>query len=94
VTPSGASGPPRAGEEDPEFIFTAEGLLGLLPGVSRSGSTMTGGMATGLSRRAAAKFSFMMSAPAILGSFLMEGKDALEAGYYTEIEFLMQFRNY
>lgn len=54
--------------------------VALLPGVSRSGATLLGGTASGLSRAAAAKFSFMMSAPAILGSFLMEGKDAVETG--------------
>lgn len=54
--------------------------VALLPGVSRSGSTLLGGVLGGLSRGAAAKFSFMMSAPAILGSFLMKGKDAIETG--------------
>ena len=54
--------------------------IALLPGVSRSGSTLLGGVLGGLSRRTAAKFSFMMSAPAILGSFLMETKKALDAG--------------
>jgi len=53
--------------------------IALLPGVSRSGATLLGGVSTGLSRGTAAKFSFMMSAPAILGSFLKEGKDAIEA---------------
>lgn len=52
--------------------------VALVPGISRSGSTLLGGVASGLTRRAAAKFSFMMSAPAILGSFLMEGKKAVE----------------
>lgn len=59
--------------------------VGMIPGVSRSGSTITGGVATGLNKQAAARFSFMMSAPAILGSLLMEGKDALEEGYFSEI---------
>ena len=54
--------------------------IALLPGVSRSGSTLLGGVSSGLSRATAAKFSFMMSAPAILGSFVMEGKDAIEQG--------------
>ena len=54
--------------------------IALLPGVSRSGSTLLGGVAGGLSRKTAAKFSFMMSAPAILGSFVMEAKDAIDAG--------------
>lgn len=60
--------------------------IGMIPGVSRSGSTILGGVCTGLNKSTAAKFSFMMSAPAILGSLLMEGKDALEAGYIHEIE--------
>ena len=58
----------------------------MLPGVSRSGSTITGGVLTGTAKNAAARFSFMMSAPAILGSLLMEGKDALEEGYIHDIE--------
>lgn len=61
--------------------------VGMIPGISRSGSTILGGVATGLSRASAAKFSFMMSAPAILGSLLMEGKDALDEGYLSEIAF-------
>ena len=52
--------------------------IALLPGVSRSGSTLLGGIVSGLDRKTAVKFSFMMSAPAILGSFLAEGKDAVE----------------
>ena len=60
--------------------------IGMIPGISRSGSTILGGVSTGLNRTNAAKFSFMMSAPAILGSLLMEGKDALELGYLSEIE--------
>ena len=62
--------------------------IGMIPGVSRSGSTITGGVMTGVRKDAAARFSFMMSAPAILGSLLMEGKDALEEGYIHEIELI------
>ena len=60
--------------------------IGMIPGVSRSGSTILGGVSTGLNRTTAAKFSFMMSAPAILGSLLMEGKDAIDAGYINDIQ--------
>lgn len=49
----------------------------ILPGVSRSGSTIAAGVASGLRRRKAADFSFMMSAPAILGSLAMSLKDLL-----------------
>ena len=59
--------------------------LGLLPGVSRSGSTISGGLLSGLDRKAAAKFSFMMSAPAVLGSLLVEGKHALDDGLFAHL---------
>ena len=59
--------------------------IGMIPGISRSGSTILGGVSTGLNKTSAAKFSFMMSAPAILGSLLMEGKDAVSEGYISEI---------
>ncbi len=62
--------------------------IGMIPGVSRSGSTILGGVSTGLNRTTAAKFSFMMSAPAIVGSLLMEGKDAVEMGYIQEISLI------
>lgn len=54
--------------------------IGTLPGISRSGSTISGAMFTGLDKSAAADFSFLMSIPAILGSAVLEGKDAIEAG--------------
>ncbi len=62
--------------------------IGMIPGISRSGSTILGGVSTGLNKTNAAKFSFMMSAPAILGSLLMEGKDAVSEGYISEIPVL------
>ena len=60
--------------------------IGMIPGISRSGSTIFGGVATGLDKKEAARFCFMMRAPAILGSLLLEGKDAVEAGYINQIE--------
>ena len=59
--------------------------LGMMTGISRSGSTTLGGVMAGLSRRSAIKFCFMMSAPAVLGSLLVEGKDAYEAGAFSAI---------
>lgn len=55
-------------------------VVGMLPGVSRSGSTIFGGVASGLTRESAARFSFMMSLPAIVASFLKEGYDAVKGG--------------
>ena len=60
--------------------------ISLLPGVSRSGSTLTGGLCSKLDRKAAAKFAFMMSAPAILDSLIFEGKSAIENGYLAELD--------
>lgn len=42
--------------------------LALIPGVSRSGITMTAGLMTGLQRQAAARFSFLLAAPITLGA--------------------------
>lgn len=44
----------------------------LLPGLSRSGVTMSAGMMSGLSREAAARFSFLLAIPAILGATVLE----------------------
>lgn len=52
---------------DAVFIGTAQGLA-ILPAVSRSGLTITGALARGLDRQFAARFSFLVSIPAILGA--------------------------
>ena len=54
-----------------------------LPGISRSGSTIAAGMATGLDRGFAVNFSFLMSLPAVLGATILETKKAVEAGVDT-----------
>jgi undecaprenyl-diphosphatase len=46
--------------------------LALIPAISRSGSTILAGMALGVKREDAAKFSFLISIPAILGAVLLE----------------------
>jgi len=46
--------------------------MAILPGISRSGSTICAGQFLGLSREAAATFSFMMAIPAILGAVVLE----------------------
>ncbi len=53
--------------------------LALFPGVSRSGSTITAGLLRGLDRAAAARFSFLLGIPAILGAGLLSGLDLLQA---------------
>ncbi|MDQ3666655.1 MAG: UDP-diphosphatase [Acidobacteriota bacterium] len=52
-------------------------VLALLPGSSRSGSTMMGGLFAGQTRETAARFSFLLSIPAIAASGLLELREAL-----------------
>ncbi|MCF8411815.1 MAG: undecaprenyl-diphosphatase UppP [Melioribacteraceae bacterium] len=52
--------------------------LALIPGSSRSGTTITAGLFIGFERETAARFSFLLSVPAILGSGLLEFYHSLE----------------
>ncbi len=52
-------------------------VLALFPGVSRSGSTITGGMLRNLDRPTAARFSFLMSVPVMAGAGVIALKDML-----------------
>lgn len=52
----------------------------LIPGASRSGTTIAGGLFCGLNREAAARFSFLLSIPAVLASGLLE--------FYHQLEYL------
>ena len=54
--------------------------LALLPGVSRSGSTITGGRLLGFDRQAAAIFSFLMSFPVTLAAAVLKAPDAFTPG--------------
>ena len=54
--------------------------LALLPGVSRSGSTMTGGRLLGFDRQSAAIFSFLMSFPVTLAAAVLKAPDAFTPG--------------
>lgn len=50
----------------------------LIPGSSRSGTTIAGALSTGLNRETAARFSFLLSIPAIFGSGLLEMRELLK----------------
>jgi len=52
--------------------------LAIIPGASRSGVTMTAGLFGGLEREAAARFSFLLGSPIILGAAILEGRHLLE----------------
>ncbi len=55
--------------------------LALVPGVSRSGATISGGLFMGYTREAAARYSFLLAMPAVLASGAFELKDAAEEGH-------------
>ncbi len=56
-------------------------MLSLIPGTSRSGSTILGGMLTGVSRTASAEFSFFMAIPVMLGASLVKILKFVVKGY-------------
>ncbi|MFT5051929.1 MAG: undecaprenyl-diphosphatase [Chlamydiales bacterium] len=56
-------------------------ILALTPGVSRSGTTISTGLVLGFSGTQAARLSFMISIPAILGAAILKLPDALESGF-------------
>src|SRR4029077_11303816 len=49
--------------------------LALFPGISRSGITISGGLFAGLTREAAARFSFLMATPIIAGAGIWRGRE-------------------
>ncbi len=53
--------------------------IAVLPGVSRSGSTISVALLTGVSKEKAARFSFLMVLPVIFGAMILEYKDFVEA---------------
>ena len=54
------------------LVIGAFQVLSLIPGTSRSGSTILGGMLSGVSRVASAEFSFFMAIPVMLGASLLK----------------------
>ena len=60
------------------FIGLIQGIA-IIPGISRSGSTIAGGLFIKLDRKFAAEFSFLLSVPAVLGAALLQTKDLTRA---------------
>lgn len=68
--PDGRRGVDGVGWKDALVIGTFQALA-ILPGISRSGSTIAAGVARGLTREAAARFSFLLGLPAIVGAAVL-----------------------
>ncbi len=61
--------------------------LALLPGVSRSGTTIVAGMAAGLTREAATRFSFLLSLPVLVGAAVLSTPDLVAAEAAQTVSF-------
>jgi undecaprenyl-diphosphatase len=65
------------------LIFGLCQSMALVPGVSRSGATISGGLFMGYRRESAARYSFLLAIPAVLASGLFELKDAMESDHVS-----------
>jgi undecaprenyl-diphosphatase len=78
--------------ENTEISYTTAFKIGLfqclamIPGVSRSGASIVGGMTQKLSRTAAAEFSFFLALPTMLGATLKKSYDYYDAGFTLTTE--------
>jgi len=69
------------------IVFGLAQALALIPGVSRSGGTITAGLFMGYERRAAARYSFLLAIPAVFGSGLFQvAKSFNEPSVYGPLE--------
>ncbi|HHX13919.1 MAG TPA: undecaprenyl-diphosphate phosphatase [Clostridiales bacterium] len=59
--------------------------IAIAPGISRSGSTIVGGLFSGLSRELTVRFAFLISVPSILGAVILEGPSAFADGFSKEL---------
>jgi undecaprenyl-diphosphatase len=65
--------------------------IAVIPGISRSGSTITAGVASGLTRKYAAKYSFILSIPTILGGTLISFIKMLTSGESFNTDLLLPY---
>lgn len=62
------------------FVIGCAQALAMLPGISRSGSTISAALFLGVAKEKAATFSFLLALPAIFGATLLELKEVLDTG--------------
>ncbi|MGB9877418.1 MAG: undecaprenyl-diphosphate phosphatase [bacterium] len=65
--------------------------LAIIPGVSRSGATITAGLFLGMEKRESARFSFLLATPIIAGAALWEGRKILSLGFQEPVALLLGF---
>lgn len=75
-----------------EALFMGLGqACAIMPGLSRSGTTIAAGLVIGLDKEFAAKFSFILSIPAILGAFVVQLKDIGTVGDFNALAVFLGF---
>jgi undecaprenyl-diphosphatase len=62
------------------LIIGLSQAVAIIPGISRSGATITAGLWLGLSRKSAARFSFLLSTPIILGATILKLPELFQSG--------------
>lgn len=67
------------------FLIGIFQSIALVPGISRSGATMVGGLFSGLRRELAVRFAFLISIPSVLGAVILEAPAAFEKGVDMEL---------
>jgi undecaprenyl-diphosphatase len=67
------------------FLVGVAQAIAIIPGISRSGSTVAGAVLVGLDREAAFRFSFLLAIPAIAGAGVLQLKDVVEAGTLADL---------
>jgi len=72
------------------IIGIAQGI-GTLPGISRSGSTIAGACLSGVDRKTAGDYSFIVSIPAVFGAFILSLKDAIDITKDLSVSFFKYF---
>lgn len=78
--PVGKKSAAKATYRNAVFVGLAQAVA-TLPGISRSGSTITAGLACGYSRKFTVKYSFIMSIPAVLGAVILEIPDMFKTSF-------------
>ncbi|MEW5785986.1 MAG: undecaprenyl-diphosphate phosphatase [Bacillota bacterium] len=79
ILPAGEKNVSIMGFKDALWVGLLQGLA-VIPGISRSGSTITAALWRGLDRATAVRYSFMLAAPVIFGATLLEARNMLAMG--------------
>jgi undecaprenyl-diphosphatase len=66
------------------FVIGLAQAFAILPGISRSGSTIAAAIYSGVERSEAARFSFLLILPAILGATILKGAELLQTGLLSQ----------